>query len=360
MSDPHILSVTELFYSILRHSLLLTAVGCLAAVPLPALAGTHVSGAPALAGTTFERAARAQGIRPALLYALAVVRSGQVDAQGTAAPWPWTVITRGLPHHYPDRAQAAQAVLTPDAGPPENTMDVGMTGINIAHLTGRVDAASDLLDPATNLRLAAEILSAGLRTTPHDPALAIGRVAYPAQTTAARALGRQVLAIATAVDGAARPAIRGAGTQPVTAPRNTAGAVPADQRSVVARIRSAAARHGVDPAFALAIAKHESGFRQSAVSPKGARGVMQLMPGTAARYGADARDLDQNIDAGVRYLRDLAELFGGDAALVAAAYNAGEHAVVKHGWRVPPYRETQTYVPRVLAAREQLWFQPSP
>jgi soluble lytic murein transglycosylase-like protein len=239
-------------------------------------------------------------------------------------------------------------------------MDVGMTGLNIARFGDRVTAASDLLDPATNLDLAAEVLAEGLRTTPKDPALAIGRVAYPADPNAARALGRQVLAIATALDGApssaAAPTIRCVGKQLVPAPR--VPAVPADQPFVVHLIKTAAARHGVDPAFALAIAKNESGFRQSALSPKGARGVMQLMPGTASRYGADPRDLGQNIDAGVRYLRDLAELFGGDAALVAAAYNAGEHAVVKHGWRVPPYRETQAYVPRVLAAREQLWFQP--
>ena len=119
-------------------------------------------------------------------------------------------------------------------------------------------------------------------------------------------------------------------------------------------MEAAARRHGVDPSFALAIAQRESAFLQSAVSPKGARGVMQLMPGTARRYGVDPRKLDQNIDAGIRYLRDLAELFAGDPVLVAAAYNAGEGAVLKHGRKVPPYRETQTYVPLVLAARGEL------
>ena len=345
--------------------MMLTALGFLAALPRPCLAGAQIPGTSALAGTAFERAARAQGVRPALLYALAVARTGRVDAHGTAAPWPWTVITRGRPHHYQDRAHAAQALLAPAFGSTQRTLDVGLTGINIARFGDRVDAPSDLLDPATNLGLAAAILAESLRTTPNDPALAIGRVAYPADPTAARALGRHVLSIATALDGApsgaAAPTIRCVGRQPATVPRGPtehSHAEPADQPFVVHLIKTAAARHGVDPAFALAIAKNESGFRQSALSPKGARGVMQLMPGTASRYGADPRDLGQNIDAGVRYLRDLAELFGGDAALVAAAYNAGEHAVVKHGWRVPPYRETQAYVPRVLAAREQLWFQP--
>ncbi len=340
--------------------LVLVVVGFLAVLPGPCAAGAATPGTSALAGTEFEQAARAQGVRPALLYALAVARSGRVDTHGTAAPWPWTVIRRGRLHHYQDRSHAAQALLTPDFGSTQNTMDVGMTGLNIARFGDRVTAASDLLEPATNLDLAAEVLAEGLRTTPKDPALAIGRIAYPADPRAARALGQQVLAIATALDrtpsAAAAPTIRCVGKQPVTVPHAPAG--PADRPFVVHLIKTAAARHGVDPAFALAIAKNESGFRQSALSPKGARGVMQLMPGTAARYGADPRDLGQNIDAGVRYLRDLAELFGGDAILVAAAYNAGEHAVVKHGWRVPPYRETQAYVPRVLAAREQLWLQP--
>ncbi|WP_236849009.1 lytic transglycosylase domain-containing protein [Candidatus Thiodictyon syntrophicum] len=318
-----------------------------------------------MAGTEFERAAQAHGVRPALLYALAVARSGQVDALGRVAPWPWTVIERGQPHYYQDRPHAAQALLAPEFGPVQNTRDVGLTGINSTHLGTRGAAASDLLDPATNLRLAAAILADGLRATPHDPALAIGRVAYPTDARAARALGQQVQGIATALgaapSGAPAPRIGCRVPPPVPAAPVAAGRGPAaaaQRPSVVDLIKTAAARHGVDPAFALAIAKNESGFRQSALSPKGARGVMQLMPGTAARYGADPHDLGQNIEAGVRYLRDLADLFGGDAALVAAAYNAGEHAVVKHGWRVPPYRETQAYVPRVLAAREHLWSQP--
>ena len=365
MIDSNKIALSELFYSILGSIMILSALGFLTALPRPCVAGTDARGTRAFVGTEFERAARAQGLQPALLYAVAVARSGQVDAHGTAAPWPWTVISRGRPHHYQDRSHAAQALLAPEFGSTLNTLDVGMTGINIARFGDRVDAASDLLDPAINLRLAAAVLAEGLRTTPNDPALAIGSIAYPADPTAARALGRHVLAIAAALDdvlsASAAPSIRCDGKPPVTAPRPPAGPVhaePADQPFVIHLIKTAAARHGVDPAFALAIAKNESGFRQSALSPKGARGVMQLMPGTATRYGADPHDLGQNIDAGVRYLRDLAELFRGDAALVAAAYNAGEHAVVKHGWRIPPYRETQSYVPRVLAAREQLWFQP--
>jgi len=76
---------------------------------------------------------------------------------------------------------------------------------------------------------------------------------------------------------------------------------------------------------------------------------MQLMPQTAKRYGvADAFDPLQNLDGGARYLRDLLRLFNNNTSLALAAYNAGEHAVMKHGNRIPPYRETLNYVPRVL------------
>ncbi len=86
----------------------------------------------------------------------------------------------------------------------------------------------------------------------------------------------------------------------------------------------------------------------SAVSPKGARGLMQLMPGTAARYGvANIFDPKQNIEGGARYVRFLLDLFEGDVDLALAGYNAGEGAVEKFGWRIPPYSETLEYVRRI-------------
>lgn len=352
--------------SIFRHLWQLTIVGLLAGPPLASIAGVNdVSTTGAFAGTAFERAAHSQGLSPAVLYALAVARTGRTDAHGTAAPWPWTLAERGRVQPFDSRAQAAQALQAPGFGRTPPDLDAGLVGINIGRWGHRVAAAADLLDPTTNLHVAAAILAEGLRATPHDAALAIGRIAYPSDADAARQLGQRVLTIAAALDRApgvaAASAIRCIGSDQAAAPRVSAGRVPSaagGPRDVILRIHAAADRHGVDPAFALAIAKNESGFRQAAVSPKGARGVMQLMPGTAARYGADPRDLGQNIEAGVRYLRDLAEQFNGDPALVAAAYNAGEQAVVKHGWRIPPYRETQQYVPRVLAAREQMWLHP--
>ena len=129
-----------------------------------------------------------------------------------------------------------------------------------------------------------------------------------------------------------------------------------DARRVVANARryeelieSAAARSNVHSQLLKAVIAVESGFNARAVSPVGARGLMQLMPATARRYGVrDVFDPSQNISAGARYLRDLLKRFGNDVELALAAYNAGEQAVERHGRRVPPYNETQRYVPRVL------------
>jgi soluble lytic murein transglycosylase-like protein len=110
----------------------------------------------------------------------------------------------------------------------------------------------------------------------------------------------------------------------------------------------ASRRYGLDPALVLAVVGVESGFRPEAVSPKGAQGLMQLMPRTAAALGvSDPLDPEQNLDAGVRHLESLLKLYGGDLTRALAAYNAGSGAVERHGG-VPPYRETRAYVKRVL------------
>jgi soluble lytic murein transglycosylase-like protein len=124
--------------------------------------------------------------------------------------------------------------------------------------------------------------------------------------------------------------------------------------SRVARFRemvsTTAERHSLDPRLLHALITVESGYNPQAISPKGAIGLMQLMPGTARRYGIqDPRDPQQNLQAGARYLSDLLRLFNNDVSLALAAYNAGEHAVIRHGHRIPPYRETEAYVPKVLA-----------
>lgn len=112
----------------------------------------------------------------------------------------------------------------------------------------------------------------------------------------------------------------------------------------------AAARHGIDPNLVFAVMRQESGFNPRAVSYKGASGLMQLMPATARRLGVtNIFDPAQNIDAGTRYLRFLLDTFNGDVKLALAGYNAGENAVIRYGYNVPPYRETQNYVRSISA-----------
>jgi soluble lytic murein transglycosylase-like protein len=114
-------------------------------------------------------------------------------------------------------------------------------------------------------------------------------------------------------------------------------------------VLAAANETRVDAALIHAVISVESGYNPSARSSTGAVGLMQLMPGTAKRYGVtDRLDPAQNIRGGARYLRDLKVLFHDNLQLVLAAYNAGEDAVMKYGQRIPPYRETAAYVPKVL------------
>jgi soluble lytic murein transglycosylase-like protein len=113
-------------------------------------------------------------------------------------------------------------------------------------------------------------------------------------------------------------------------------------------ISEAAYTAGIDPALLMAVIDVESGGNAQAVSSKGASGLMQLMPSTAARHGAhDVFDPKQNIAAGAAYLGLLLRQFG-DLSLALAAYNAGEAAVRKYGGRIPPFAETLAYVPRVI------------
>jgi soluble lytic murein transglycosylase-like protein len=110
-------------------------------------------------------------------------------------------------------------------------------------------------------------------------------------------------------------------------------------------------KYGVDPYLIYCLMHQESRFTNNSTSPKGAQGLMQLMPGTAARYGVtNPYDVAQNISGGTHYLKDLLQLFNGRIDLALAGYNAGENAVIKHGYKVPPYEETRNYV-RLITAR---------
>ena len=120
-------------------------------------------------------------------------------------------------------------------------------------------------------------------------------------------------------------------------------------RKFAPMVESASRTHGVDVALVHAVISAESGYNPLALSKAGARGLMQLMPATAARYGVqNIHDPMENINGGVKYLRDLLAMFNGNLELAVAAYNAGENAVIRAGNRIPPYAETAHYVPKVL------------
>jgi soluble lytic murein transglycosylase-like protein len=140
-------------------------------------------------------------------------------------------------------------------------------------------------------------------------------------------------------------AIRGYVPDEVMDEVTTETAAGSDLRSLAV---AAARRHGLDPDLVLAVASVESAFVPTAVSPKGAQGLMQLMPATARALGVtDAFDPEANLDGGARHLQSLIERYKGDVEKALAAYNAGERAVERYKG-VPPYRETRSYVKKVL------------
>lgn len=121
-------------------------------------------------------------------------------------------------------------------------------------------------------------------------------------------------------------------------------------KDMIMRIAYAAAkRHGVDSRLVKAVIQTESAYHSTAISNKGAVGLMQLIPVTAQRFGViDRTDPFQNIDGGTKYLKHLLTLFNGNKKLALAGYNAGENAVLRHNRKIPPYPETINYVVKVL------------
>lgn len=140
--------------------------------------------------------------------------------------------------------------------------------------------------------------------------------------------------------------------------KNTANPVNEVQSSVdrtvenlkgdtAALIEAAARKYNVDPRLVSAVAETESNGNQDVISSAGAVGVMQLMPSTAASLGVDPYNKQQNIEGGTKYIRQMLDTFGGDVQKAVAAYNAGPGAVKKYGG-IPPYKETQNYVNKVM------------
>ncbi len=124
---------------------------------------------------------------------------------------------------------------------------------------------------------------------------------------------------------------------------------------LLAQIAQSAQNNQLDSALIHAVMHVESAYQTKAQSHKGAQGLMQLMPATANRLGVkNTYDPAQNIEGGAKYLKQLLTLFNNDISLTLAAYNAGENAVIKYGNRIPPYKETQAYVPKVLGVYRAL------
>ena len=158
----------------------------------------------------------------------------------------------------------------------------------------------------------------------------------PAPTGATSSTFATQLAGATTATATAAPAASAAAPAAVSE-------LPADV-PFGAEITAAAKKHGIDPALLAGLVKQESGFNPNAGSPAGARGLAQLMPGTAAGLGVtNVLDPLQSLDGGAKYLRQQLDAFGGDVTKALAAYNAGPGAVQRYGG-VPPYAETQHYV----------------
>jgi soluble lytic murein transglycosylase-like protein len=122
-------------------------------------------------------------------------------------------------------------------------------------------------------------------------------------------------------------------------------------RALDTLIAQNAVKHDINPLLIYCLMRQESGFNMRAVSRVGARGLMQLMPDTARRFGVrNIHDPIENLDAGTRYLKFLLNLFNDNVNLALAGYNAGENAVIRYGYQIPPYRETQNYVSSINAA----------
>jgi soluble lytic murein transglycosylase-like protein len=175
--------------------------------------------------------------------------------------------------------------------------------------------------------------------------LMIGGSAATAPSPASTAFASQ-LASATSAPAATTGATATASATPMAA--TGASELPADV-PYGAEITAAAKKHGLDPALLAGLVKQESGFNPNAGSPAGARGLTQLMPGTAAGLGVtNVLDPVQSLEGGAKYLRQQLDAFGGDVTRALAAYNAGPGAVQRYGG-VPPYAETQNYVRAVQA-----------
>lgn len=260
---------------------------------------------------TYQAVAAKMQTPATLLYSIAQLHSGSVLTTGHIAPWPWTLAINGRVERYRNQDTAIRALhrhLNTKAN-----VQIGLMQLNwSAYQTRFQQHPERLLDPALNLTVAAQVLQQHYQRERNWP-------------TAAALLDRRV-------QSARQLKINRSARQRYTP-----------------LIQTIAQRHQLPPLMIEAVIAAESNFNARAKSHAGARGLMQLMPSTAQRFDVrNAYDPKQNIEGGTRYLRWLLDRFK-SLPLALAGYNAGEGAVQKYHGAIPPYRETQQYVPKVLA-----------
>jgi soluble lytic murein transglycosylase-like protein len=173
------------------------------------------------------------------------------------------------------------------------------------------------------------------------------RLAAPAPQLPPAKASRRKLRVTNSASGESINAIINTRMAEITG-NSSLGGYTTGNASVDSYIVESGTRNSVDPLLLYSIMHQESTFKPRALSHKGASGLMQLMPGTARRFGVSSIwDPRQNVEGGARYMRFLLNMFSGNVNLALAGYNAGEGAVMKYGYRVPPYNETQEYVRRI-------------
>jgi soluble lytic murein transglycosylase-like protein len=215
--------------------------------------------------------------------------------------------------------------------------------------------ASDARAQEAGLSLSVESVAAQTPQLQRTPTLVIiNEMVKPAQNPVQLAPKPQNTTVKKATGQSATTAATAA---PLVMQSVKGSALPADSMATTTGnpkydelIKQSAARNGIDPNLIVAVMRQESGFNLRARSYKGATGLMQLMPDTARRFGVgNIYDPAENIEGGAKYLRFLLDTFNGDVDLVLAGYNAGENAVIRSGYQVPRYRETQNYVKNISA-----------
>ena len=198
-----------------------------------------------------------------------------------------------------------------------------------------------------------------IKTTVKTPAADFSAEAQKPQTVAAQKPEVSESVKKPELPEAAKPRVVEATNNPglpvLPAKNSSLGGLSTGNASVDGYIEQYSVLYDVDPLLIYAQMNQESAFNARATSSKGASGFMQLMPDTARRFGVkNIYNTKQNIQAGVKYMRWLLDKFGGDTRLALAGYNAGEGAVLKYGNKIPPYRETQNYVNRIMNHYETL------